>query len=681
MRFSYHSVLDRLRLPGLGIWPDAGIFFMICTITFDLDFVCVLCYFLCYRTNCDLTNDDDYDDVLTEASPYYILDMSPGSKSKSKEKSTPRTIKEHPRALVKPSPVPSNCGNGSPTDNSYNPITEPFQNLDISQFSSHSTPQGNGRFRISDDPEDHSESSPGTITECDSSSNNDSCSGESEDQKDKLTSGATRTDIIPGCDNDKRDKIRQKNEKKHQRQKERRAQELRERCTNFLKSRKLKALSNQLAAMGFPVDRAAMALIVNEGRMEESVAWLLQEGEEGNKSKATVDVDDRSNLKIDIMDEISKIAEMEIKYNCTKLEVERAVVACEGDLLKAEGSLKLQKQANAMAAATKPVESADSTDHYPGNSSNRAAAVNILQRRSEEMEINCLKFAESKGIQPKPATADKKILTAASTRTVQVSGLVARPESRFGSVMGNGIMMRSLKEEPIIVMRRPKPNLPSSIADMAAPHPAAVGWYSSNGIPSMEVMQATNGVSSMGMSGAMPQDFYPQDNYQPISSIPTEIAGSIGRSSLLWNRTVPVASAPVSSSSLAAPSSLGLFTGWGALSGSSSPSSQNDWNSGGLRAQLDYTSIDWSVDLTPLRPSSAKGRLSDTWSTMFMGGNLTKPAVNGGGTGFHRPGFQEGNGILNDPSLSAGSLEWSNPFEGRDLFRVPRQYVSSSPSL
>ncbi|KAG0496078.1 hypothetical protein HPP92_000769 [Vanilla planifolia] len=175
--------------------------------------------------------------------------MSPASKSKSKVKSLKRQPKEQSKGSVKATQVPSNGG--------MVPLLSP------------------------------------TTADYDSISINGSCSGDSEDHKEKITCTAPRTETIPGFDNDKKDKNKLKNERKHQRQKERRAQELHERCIGFLTSRKFEALSHQLIAMGFSSDRANMALIANEGRMEESVAWLLLDGEE-NKQPTAVDLDDKA---------------------------------------------------------------------------------------------------------------------------------------------------------------------------------------------------------------------------------------------------------------------------------------------------------------------------------------------------------------------------------------------------
>ncbi|KAF2291794.1 hypothetical protein GH714_035639 [Hevea brasiliensis] len=91
-----------------------------------------------------------------------------------------------------------------------------------------------------------------------------------------------------------------------------------------------------------------------------------------------------------------------------------------------------------------------------------------------------------------------------------------------------------------------------------------------------------------------------------ISSSPPGTAAScsagdspgISRGNGLCNRTG-------SSSALAAASSLGLFSGLGGSAGSSGASSPVDWSTAGLVAQLDYASVDWSLDrgLSSTRPS------------------------------------------------------------------------------
>ncbi|XP_020690069.1 uncharacterized protein LOC110105051 [Dendrobium catenatum] len=615
--------------------------------------------------------------------------MSSASKSKSKDKSTPRAGKEQSKVSIKPSPMPAYGGNGSSTS-VYNPVLGTFHTLEISPplF----PPQSNSRFRTIDDPEDHSGNSPGTTAEYDSLSNNDSCSGESEDQKEKPTSTAPRIDAIPGCDNnDKRDKIRQKNERKHQRQKERRAQELHERCNAFLTSRKLETLSRQLVVMGFPSDRAFMSLIINEGRMEDSVSWLLHEGLEDNRQHVLANLEDKSHIKLDITDELSRVAELEVKLKCTKQDVERAVVACEGDLLRAEDSLRSQKQAATAVPTPKSDEFVDSTglnSKISGPNHNNPVSIRaapIQQQRRDEKDLNYSKtmlpgtlpdeYANRslqqafKKMQLKPTdwsrvppTAfDKRWLAMGSTPSVsypslaspvQISGPPLKSESQFVATMGHEVQT-GLQEG--IVMRRPKQQ------NLSVSPPPASGWYPS-GSPG-------HNLASMGSTGSSLHQFYPQNNFHPMRSGPADLPAATGWSNQAWNAS------RTTSSSLASPSSLGLFTSLGS-SGSSASSSQNDWNASGLAAHRDYSSIDWSLDLSSLRPSLQ----SDSWSTMLMGGNATeRPQVNVGG-GVYLPGLQEGGGLLADPSVPSNSQEWSNPFEGSDLFRVTRQYVTS-PTL
>ncbi|XLS64004.1 hypothetical protein HN51_023978, partial [Arachis hypogaea] len=205
--------------------------------------------------------------------------MSPSSRSKSKDK---KPTKEAQKASAKP----SGSGNGVAgiPASAYNPLLGTFHTLETSAAST-SPIHSNGRFRNIDETEGHPIGSVVSGVEYDSVSNNGSWSGESEDHKEKGSNPPVRPETVPGADNDKREKIRQKNERKHQRQKERRAQELHERCSGYLMSRKLESLAQQLVAMGFSHERATMALILNEGRVEESVAWLFEGGEETESQK------------------------------------------------------------------------------------------------------------------------------------------------------------------------------------------------------------------------------------------------------------------------------------------------------------------------------------------------------------------------------------------------------------
>ncbi|XP_002964361.2 uncharacterized protein LOC9655576 [Selaginella moellendorffii] len=181
-------------------------------------------------------------------------------------------------------------------------------------------------------------------SEFDSISNNGSCSGESEDQS-QLPSKERA--FIPGLDAspDKQEKIRLKNEKKHQRQKERKTKELKERCASYLMSRKLDSLAQQLVPMGFSCESATMALILNEGDMEKSITFLLEDGE------IPKTLPRNASLKLDISDQLARLADIETRHGYPLAEIERAIVACEGDI---DAALKWLRDHNGQPVAAAP---------------------------------------------------------------------------------------------------------------------------------------------------------------------------------------------------------------------------------------------------------------------------------------------------------------------------------------
>ncbi|THU68091.1 hypothetical protein C4D60_Mb08t00240 [Musa balbisiana] len=541
------------------------------------------------------------------------LEMSPASKSKSKDKLAAKAAKEQAKVSSKPSLAPS-YGNGS-SSNAYNPDSGTFHTFDTTASGSLLAGQLNGHFGTIDEMEEHSGSSSlGTTGEFDSMSNHNGYSGESEDQKEKsTTNNAIRVESVPGCDTDKREKIRQKNEKKHQRQKERRAQELHERCCGYLMSRKLEMLSQKLVAMGFSSEQATMALIQNEGRVEESIAWLL-EGNEESKQQIAVNIDSSVNLKIDITAELAEISDMVVKFTCTKQEVERAVVACEGDLEKAEETLKAQKQ----EPKSSPLKSEETGDYATAsdldnkivipiqNATSRhqqkgLASVGTQQQRRDERDPNYLKTVTNGDVESTSRNLQslRRVQSKQDWGRTQVAAPVAAA-STTRSVMATSeprANMPSIKlREPVSVMQRPqsvnaKHNLTSTSPSISVSSPASTGWYS-NGISSMEMMVANGGLGHV-------------------------------------------------------PHYLGLN--------------------------------DWSLDTTLLRPSMKSDRLSATWSTMFMGGRAARPGMDATG-GIYVPGMHD-DGLSKDSAYLSGSLEWSSPFAGRDLFSVPRRFVTNSSSL
>lgn len=647
--------------------------------------------------------------------------MSPASRSKSKDK---KASKESQKASPKPS-GPANAGSGIPAS-AYNPLLGTFHTLESPPVTSTSPLQTNGRFRNIDETDDHSGGSLTAGFEYDSVSNNGSWSGESEDHKDKTSNPPVRQETIPGADNDKREKIRQKNERKHQRQKERRALELHEKCNGYLMSRKLETLSQQLVAMGFSHERATMALMLNEGRVEESVAWLFEGGEEAGKHR---DPDPcGSNIKIDISEELAQIADLETSYKWSRQEVERAVVTCEGDLDKAIESIRLSKQ-DPPSASPKPEETGD-----PPTANDKlsvAVGQNLrspakssspkIQQRRDEKDFNYTKQAvtvlgspesASKNLQPpkrvqpklewpKPQpqamSVEKRWPNAGSNPSVsyslasplQVSSSPAKTETRYVGI-GNELknLQAGMVREPVIVMQRPQSlNAKQVSASISSTLPGtAASWYPSNNV---EVMRSSGFLAqipnnrSLSPNKLSSNQMYHQFQYQQQQQFvpgsgPGESPGS-SRGNGLWSRTG-------ASPTLAAASSLGLFSGVGSA-GSSGASSPVDWNSGGSVVQLDYTNIDWTLDRGSSRPN---GLWLGLTSFVKNSPNIYESKASGAGT---QPAMRSASSNVNGVSImglqdgaasaehsSSGSRDWTSPFEGEDLFSLPRQFVSS-PSL
>ena len=648
--------------------------------------------------------------------------MSPASKSKSKDK---KAVKEAQKSSAKSSGS-GNAVAGVPAS-AYNPLSGTFHTLEMSPTST-SQVHSNGRFRNIDETDEHPAGSVVAGVEYDSVSNNGSWSGDSEDHKDKASNPPARLEAVPGADNDKREKIRQKNEKKHQRQKERRAQELHDRCTGYIMSRKLEALAQQLVAMGFSHDRATVALILNEGRVEESVAWLFEGGEEADNHKETNI--GGGNLKIDISEELARIADLEIRYNCSKQEVERAVVACEGDLDKAAESLR-ELKLDRPSGPPKPEEIGD----LSSLSSKQSGAVNqnarpqtkpILspnQPKKDEKDFNYAKQAVMLGgstessnrlVQPlkrilpksewaKPqqaaVPADKRWPGAGSNPSVsyslasplQVSPTSAKTEASYMAAGGDYKNLQpGSAREPVIVMQRPQTvnakQIPAASMSSSPPGVAA-SWYPTN---SVEVMRSNGFMSHPPSTRSLSSNYFSSNQlYHQLQCQPPQqfVAGNSSSVDLqatnqgnnLWNRTS-------ASPTLAAASSLGLFSGLGsaATSGATSPV---DWSTGGTM-QFDYTNIDWSLDrgLSPPRSNALLFGLSPftkSSSTLYgsnASGTVAQQAIRSlpsNGSMVPLPGLQEGGVSSAEPS---GSRDWSSPFEGKDLFSLPRQFVSS-PSL
>lgn len=672
--------------------------------------------------------------------------MSTVSKSKSKDKKAGKEQKTPSKSSAS-----VNAGTGLPAS-AYNPLLGTFHTLETSSTYLAPTLHVNGRFRNIDDSDDHS-GSYGSGGDYDSASNNDSRSVESEEHNKEKS---LKQEVIPGADNDKREKIRQKNERKHQRQKERRAQELHERCSGYLMSRKLEALAQQLVSMGFSHERATMALILNEGRVEEAVAWLFEGGEDADKHKDQ-NLDTGSNLKIDISEELARIAELEIKYKCLKQEVERAIVICEGDLEKAEENLRSQKQDQPLILP-KPEETGDPPIFNNGkipvvpSPSNvrmlqpKLNSASLLPQRRDEKDFNYTKAAVTGSLAPKPVpkvvqpvtrvqpklewARPQQIATPAEKRwpvgagsspsvsyslapPLQVSPPPAKAESRYSTV-GNeykNVQPGSVRE-PVVMMQRPqsvnaKPAPATSIS--SSPPGTAAGWYptSSEFLKPNGLLPHIPSTRSLSPNDLTSNQYYHPTQYQQRqhqqqqhqqqhqqqqhqqqhqlfmpSSNPMDNPGTT-RSTTSWSRMG-------GSPTLAAASSLGLFSGVGSTcsSGSNSPV---DWNTSGSMPSCDYTNIDWSLDRSflpskqnglwvGLGPYSRSGAHMYDSGASAMSVNLARrPSPSSNVNGVPMVGLQDGGAVMADSS-GGSSREWTSPFEGKDLFSLPRQFVSS-PSL
>ncbi|CAL0317551.1 unnamed protein product [Lupinus luteus] len=647
--------------------------------------------------------------------------MSPISLSKSKDK---KASKEAQKGSSKPA-VSGNAVTGIPASG-YNPLLGTFHALEMSASSSISPIHSNSRFQNIDETDEHLAGSMVAGIEYDSVSNNDSWSGESEDHKEKTSNIPGRLEPQPGADNDKREKIRQKNEKKHQRQKERRALELHERCNGYLMSRKLEALAQLLVAMGFSHERATVALILNEGRVEESVVWLFEAGDEDNHKDKNIGSD---NLKIDISEELARVAAMEIRHGCSKQEVERVVVICEGDLDKAAESLRETKQ-HPLLAAPKPEETGD---HLIINNAKQSGVGSQTQKpvtkpvpspnqiKKDEKEFNYAESAVTIGVSPESSNiniqplkrtqlksewvksqqstipADKRWPSAGSNPSVslslplQVSSQPAKIEAHHYMAVGGDYknLQPGASGEQVVVMQRPQnvnaKQVPAT--SMRSSPGIAANWYLTN---SVEAMKSNAFMSHTPSTGTLNQNYhfsnqiYHQLQYQPQQFV-SDSSYSVdpqatSQGNIMWNKNG-------ASPTLAVAASLGLFSGLGsaATSGTSSPV---DWSTGGSM-HFDYTNIDWSVDRSTASPRSKalwSGAAPFSKSTaQLYGSNASgvvpqpsfRPVPSNGGMG-RMSGLQDG--VASAETAAAASRDWSSPFEGKDIFSLPRQFVSS-PSL
>ncbi|KAL2326280.1 hypothetical protein Fmac_025338 [Flemingia macrophylla] len=528
--------------------------------------------------------------------------MSPSVKSKSKslEKASTRAGKEQHKTC------PRTLGTS--------------QTPETSLVTASARVHDSGQFPKLDDADEHSSSPQGTVSECDSVSNNGSCSGESEESKEKAANSSMRPDSIPGCDNDRREKIRLKNERKHQRQRERRAQELHDRCCGYLMSRKLESLAQQLVAMGFSSERATMALMLNDGKLEQSVSWLFEGGEEQSQTKNTTSLVSEGNLKIDISDELAQISALEVKYNCSKQEVERVVVACEGDLKKGENNLKAQKQ-ESFVTQSKSEDSAQNNSLV--RSQGLAGASVSMQPRGNESDFNHYKkevggsdyvfpdFDSGNGQSLQSnlpnSMAEKRwgvpgSSPSAMAPSMQAASPFVKMEGGRQIALTNEVRMiqQGPGREPAMMQHPQLANSKqNSMFSLNSFPSGAAGWYV-NSVPGVENVRS-NGklLQTHNMRSVSPNHLEqfcqaPYKEYShffgPADYTSAEVGG-------LYKPMGASSSSSSSSPALNVPTSLGLFSCHQNAARTFSSHSHMDWNNRGMIPEFDYTSIDWSLNV------------------------------------------------------------------------------------
>lgn len=578
--------------------------------------------------------------------------------SPSKLKSSERQAARDRKALAR------QAASGGTGASAYNPSSGTFHTLEPLNPDT-GTGYLNGRFKSIDDIDDNASSNGGGV-DVDCMSNNGSYSGESEDQlhmngKDRNGSGKPGT----GCA-DKRDKIRGKNERKHQRQKERRAQELRDKCTGYLMSRKLEVLAQKLVAMGFSQERATMALIVNDGHVEQSVAWLL----EGSEGQVHEDWNTGGNPKIDISEELGQILEIEKKYNFSRPDIERAVVASEGDLIKALEYLRARNQSTSpmrdeehtqgrsqantkeepsaslptllrSAAGTQPRGNAVPQPHQDERPAVlspegrlRASSLNLYASLEESPKgythvrkhPNPLTDPQSlaQGILPSVSMKSTTHVPFSSASNVK-SGLVfgfGTPDPRLISIPSKDHAQNGPVKEPAYMGQihsrsGSQPIVAPNNHAISSPAYSPSSWshgFLEGGSPS-SVLHVNAPHADMGWKGTNASKNLMESLESGLSGLPKQFNPFVSNSGASqWNgpgkglsneiQCGPSLNTMARSGSPTG-TSHGLFTGWGARLSQSSV----DWSSGPI-PNCDYRNIDWSMNALPTAVQGVSSQLS-----------------------------------------------------------------------
>ncbi|CAH9070657.1 unnamed protein product [Cuscuta europaea] len=504
------------------------------------------------------------------------------------------------------------------------------------------------------------------------------------------------------------------------------AQELHEKCSGFLMSRKVDTLAQQLVAMGFSQERATIALVLNEGRLEESVAWLF-ESEEADKRNEHRVGGGNNNLRINISEELSHIADLELKYKCSKQEVERTVVACEGDLEKAEETLRAQKQ-EPFLVPLKPEENSypptirvpiAAGSHYqnPIMAPVKAPPPTPIQQKTDEKDFHNAKVTITassivdpqllKRVGPKTewAKPPPKSIAVTDTRYAGAGEGGSNPSHSHSSLQAATTIPHTKTEAPlhcsvgnelnslqqlgsVTGMQRPqpkpKPIMNNSNRMRSSPlGNGGVSWY-----PSLETMKpralmphilGSRSLNSSNAASRTNQLYNDQLHYQQQPLVVSSNGGSLessgtNRSDSLWNVHQTLAA-----------TSLRPYSGIGTNPPSGPTSPLIDWKRGFPMPQFDYNNVDWRLD----SGSSSSWRSGGEWLTnnSYMQNNTNTydsfTSRHGAQVAATRPPIWS-NGVSAIPQTQGGVgttvgglLERASPFEEKDLSGLSRPFIHS----
>ncbi|XP_047175147.1 uncharacterized protein LOC124842657 [Vigna umbellata] len=384
---------------------------------------------------------------------------------------------------------------------------------------------------------------------------------------------------------------------------------------------------------------AQVGLMLNDGKIEESVSWMFEASEAHTKTTSNVGV--RANLKIDVSEELVQVSDMEAR-----------------DLRKAENTLKSQKQESSVSQL-KPEQSAKISGLMR---SQRLPSVSVSTQQRQTGEGSVL-------------------LLSMLWPSTQVSSPSVKIEVQLSSFGNKGRMFHQGMDRDPVVMMQQHPLFRNGKQDPISrgnASPSGTRGLYANNYPAAENVRSNRMFLQNHTRGSvanvnMDQFYqaYYKDHPYVFGHVDSSSSG-VGffckpmHTSSPWPSIRLSTNAP--SPSLTVPPSLGLFSGQTGARAFSSHS-HVDWNTGGMMPEFDYTRVDWTLDCTSL--SSKQGGLRLGISANISGNRMSNSCM---------AGLQNVCMSRNTSSFS-GLREWTSPFEGNDIFSLPRSFVTSPPLM